>query len=341
MKKCTGLFLLFTFLFSGLFAQQAVIDDLISEGIKLHDKGDYTGAIDLYKKALVLDKKSAHANYEIASSYFAMKNYENAIKYSNNVITANSDYIDQAYILKGSAQDLSGKPKDAVKTYIQAIKKHANNHLLYYNLALTSFNLKEYKDADNALQKALKINPLHASSHLLLGYSMVRQENRVKGILALYNFLLLEPKTNRAEAALKMLEEQLKKGVKKNNEKSATITLREKKDDDEFYTAELMLGLLESSKINETNKNKTAAVLFAENTNTFFTILGEMKKDKKGFWWDFYVDYFYILATNNHTEAFCNYITQSKDDGYTQWMQNNLEKMEAFSTWYTKYLHKF
>lgn len=341
MKKNISLLLLFTFFVLGLFAQQTAVTDLISQGIKLHDKGDYTGAINLYKKALVLDKRSAHTNYEMASSYFSMKDYANTVKYSNIVIALNIDYVDQAYMLKGSAQDLSGKPREAVKTYIQALKKYTNNYLLYYNLALTSFNLKEHKDADNALQKALKINPYHASSHLLLAYSMMIQENRVKGILALYNFLLLEPKGNRTASALKLLEEQLKEGVKKDNKKSVTITLPGKKDNDEFYTAELMLGLLESSKLNETNKGKSAAVLFAENTNSFFTILGEMKKDKKGFWWDFYVDYFYTLAINNHTEAFCYYITQSKDDTYTQWVQNNLEKAEAFSTWYTKYLHTF
>ena len=104
-----------------------------------------------------------------------------------------------------------------------------------------------------------------------------------------------------------------------------------------------MLGLLESSKTNESNKTKSAAEIFAENTNSFFTILGEMKKDKKGFWWDFYVDYFYTIATNKHTEAFCYYIAQSKDDTYDEWVKDktNLKKMEDFSEWYTKYLHKF
>ena len=82
-------------------------------------------------------------------------------------------------------------------------------------------------------------------------------------------------------------------------------------------------------------------VLFTENTNTFFTILGEAKKDRKGFWWNFYVDYFYKLATNHHTEALCYYITQSKDGAYEEWLKDNLKKMEALSEWYTKYLHKF
>jgi Tetratricopeptide repeat len=341
MKKIIGLILLFTLQFSALFAQEATVTDLVNQGIKLHDKGDYDGAIDFFKKALLLNPKSAYANYELASTCFAIKDYKNSIKYIDKVIAINSDYMDQAYILKGSAQDILGKPRDAVKTYKKGLQKYTQNYLLYYNLALTSFNLKEYKDTDAALRSALKLYPSHASSHFLMSLSMLVQEKRVKGILSLYNFLLLEPKSKRTASALKTLEEELAKGVKKDNEKSVTVTLPGKEDTDEFYTAELMLGLLESSKINEINKNKTAAQLFAENTNTLFTILGEMKKDKKGFWWDFYVDYFYTLATNKHTEAFCYYITQSKEEVYNEWIKDNLPKLEAFSEWYTKYLHKF
>lgn len=312
------------------------------EGIKLHDKGDYEGAIELYKKALVLNPASVQAKYEMASSYLQLKDYANSLKYSNMAITANSDYVDQAYILKGSALDLSGKSKEAVKIYKEGIRKYRTNYLLYYNLALTTSKLEEYGEAADALVKGLQINPVHASSHLLLGNIMAVQGQRVKSILALFNFLLLEPKSKRATPAYNLLEEQIKKGVKKENEKSVTITLPGKKDDDdEFYTAELMLGLLEASKTNEANKNKTAMELFAENSNSLFTILGEMKKNNHGFWWDFYVDYFYDLSKNKHTEAFCYYISQlNKPDVYNAWFTDNLPKLEAFSAWYSKYERK-
>jgi len=330
MKKIIVVLLLFIVSASHADAQNDVINDLISQGIKLHDNGDYTGAIDLYKKALAINPKSAYANYELASSYMAVKNYAQAIKHSDKVIAAGSGYIDQAYILKGSALDLSGKPAEAIKTYKKALQKFTANHLLYYNMALTLLKLKDYAAVEDALQKALKINPHHASSHLLLGNSMIVQGKRVKGILALYNFLLLEPKGNRTTAALQALEDQFKKGFKKMPD-----------EEDEFYTAELMLPTLESAKNNEGNKDKSWHVLFAEKTNGLFEILGDLKKDRKGFWWNFYVDYFATLAANQHTEAFSYYITQSKDDVYTGWMQSNTTKMETFSEWYTKYLHKF
>ena len=340
MKKYILLLLVFSFFITTVFAQEAQ-NNFILEGIKMHDKGDYEGAIEMYKKALASNPESVQAKFEMATSYLQLKDFTNAIKYSNMVIAANVDYLDQAYILKGSALDYSGKPAEAVKIYKQALKKFTNNQLLYYNLALTSFALKDYKQTDEALLKALKLDQLHASSHFLLGLSMLAQGKRVQGILAMYNFLLLEPKSKRSISALQELESTWKKSSTKEKERPAPKNLPVKKEADEFYTASLMLDILESSKNNEANKNKPAVVLFSENTNTLFTILGDAKKDKKGFWWNFYVDYFYTLAANHHTEALCYYITQSKDGAYDEWIKENIQKMEALSEWYTKYLHKF
>lgn len=335
MKKLIGLLLVALSLCSGIFAQA---NNFITEGIKMHDKGDYEGALEFYKKALLSDKNSIQANYEIASTYLAMKEYANTLKYADKVIARNLDYVDQAYILKGSALDLLGRKPEAINTYKLALKKYKTNHLLYYNLALTSFNVKNYKEAEDALQKALKLNPLHASSHFLLGMSMISQKKRAQAILALYNFLLLEPKTKRSATALMALDDEWKNAGK---QKAGSQNLPPQNVEDEFSIATLMMDMLEASKANEINKNKTAITLFAENTHTIFTILGEAKKGKKGFWWNFYVDYFYTLAENHHTEALCYYITQSRGDTYDVWLKDNLPKMEALSEWYTKYMHKF
>lgn len=332
-KKIITLFLVFSSFIKDVTAQEAQ-NNFIIEGIKMYDRGDFEGALEMYKKALVSNPSSVQAQYEIASAYLQLKDYNNAIKYSDKVITANKDYVDQAFILKGTAYDYLQKPLEAANTYKQAIKKFPKNQLLHYNLALTSFNLKDYKMTDEALQRSLRLNPLHANSHFLLGLSMITQGKRVQGILALYNFLLLEPKSKKSVSVLQTLEDEWK---------GSSVKTAINKETDEFYSAELMLKTLEDTRNNEANKDKPAISFFTENTNTLFTILGESKKDKKGFWWNFYVDYFYTLAKNNHTEALCHYITQSKDNSYDTWVQDkeNLKKMEALSDWYTKYQHKF
>jgi tetratricopeptide (TPR) repeat protein len=342
MKKIIKTILIFTLFICKAYGQTNELQSFVNQGVKLFDNGDYKGAMKQYKKALKIDNKSALANYEISSTYFALKEYEKAIKHSDNVISNKLNYVDQSYILKGSALDLLGKSKEAIKTYEKAIKEFPNNHLLYYNLAYTSYNLKEYKGAEKALKKALKIKPSHTSSHLLLGYVMSDQGNRVKSLLTLYNFLLLEPKGNRAIAAYELLDFELKKGVKKDNETATTITLTDNKEPDEFRAAELMLSLLEASKSLGKNENKTEYELFSDNTKSLFSVLGELKKDNKGFWWDYYVEFFYSMTNDKHIETFSYYVTQSKeDDKITAWLETHKDKIDAFSKWYSNYDRKF
>lgn len=342
MKKTIKTILIFTVFICKAYGQSNELQNFVDQGVKLYDNGDYKGAIEQYKNALKIDKKSDLVNYEISLTYTALKEYEKAIEHSENVISNKKDYVDQAYIIKGSALDLLGKSKEAIKTYKVAIKEYPNNHLLYYNLAYTSYNLKEYKDAEGALQIALKIKPSHASSHLLLGYVMSDQGNRVKSLLAVYNFLLLEPKGNRAKSANELLNYELQKGVKKENEKSTTITLTDNKESDEFRAAELMLSFLEASKSIEKNENKTEYELFADNTKSFFSVLGELKKDNRGFWWNYYVDFFYAMTNDNHIETFSYYINQSKEDEkISSWLKNNKDKVDAFSKWFLNYNRKF
>jgi Tfp pilus assembly protein PilF len=347
MKKIIAIALILTGFMGGMYSQEVLgggndVKSCVSKGIELHDKGDYKGAIEQYKKALKIDKKSPLANYEIASSYFALEEYGKSVDHADAVIDAGTDYVDQAYILKGSALDLMGKSKDAIKTYRKGIKDFPENHLLYYNLAYTLYATKEYKEAEEALVSALKIRPSHASSHLLLGYVMIEENKRVKSILALYNFLLLEPKSKRAGKALEVLNSQLKKGVKRDNEKSTTITISEIDDKDDFSAAELMISLLEASKNLETNEGKSEMDLFASNTKSLFTMLGELKKDNKGFWWNYYVDFFDQMAKDEHVETLCYYISQSKEDEkVNDWLKTNKSKVDDFSKWYKEYKRTF
>ena len=147
IKKIFRLFLIFSFSIITASAQE-VQNNFIIEGIKMYDKGDYEGALEMYKKALTSNPASVQAKYEMASTYLQLKDYTNAIKYSEKVIAANKDYADQAYIVKGTALDYLNKPQDAANIYKQALKKFPKNQLLYYNLALTSLNLKNYNETD-------------------------------------------------------------------------------------------------------------------------------------------------------------------------------------------------
>ena len=84
-------------------------------------------------------------------------------------------------------------------------------------------------------------------------------------------------------------------GVERKDEKNINVSVPFTSKSDDFGAAEMMISLLEASKYAEENKNKTEMEIFIEKNKSIFSILGELKKENKGFWWDFYVTKFYDL----------------------------------------------
>ncbi|WP_299107681.1 tetratricopeptide repeat protein [uncultured Tenacibaculum sp.] len=320
---------------------QEDFNKLIEVGISNHDKGRYQDAIKYYKKALELKPESHLANYEISLSYMSLKDYKNAIKYSEKVLSKSKDerLLLPAYVNKASALDMMGKTKKSIRIFEKAIKKLGGHYLLHFNLAVNYLKLNDLKNAEIHLQGAIKNNPFHTSSHFYLAKINDAQGNKVQALLASYYFLFIEPESIRAQEIYAILKKNIKAGVKKEDGKNITINLSSMGGDADFSAAELMLSMLEASRNLEENKGKTDEEMFVENTKSFFGILGELKEDskKEGFWWDFYVTFYDKLAKSEHMEAYCNFVTQM-DLKSKRWIDDNEEKMKSFLAWLEKEL---
>ena len=334
MKKQILIFGL-VLIFSLTYAQTSV-DSLVQVGIQFHDNGQYDKAIETYKAALKIEPNSPLVNYEIALSYMHAKDYQNALKHSDKVIKLNDKFLLQAYLTKGSSLDYLGKTKESVKLFKKGIKKFGANHLLYYNLGYSYCNLKEFDKAEKALINAISTKSDHASSHLLLGFLMSDQKHRIQSLLCLHYFLFLEPNSERAKTAYHLLQQQFGSNVVKDKDKpnQINIFIDAKQLDSEFGTVEMMISMLEASKANEENKDKSEEELFIENTASFFKLLGEFKEKKNsGLWWDFYIPLFYAIAKSEHIDTYCYYISQSSNDAAVNWLKENDKKISDFSKW--------
>ena len=97
---------------------QNSVQEYVDEGVELHDKGEFEAAIKQYKKALKISQDDPLANYEIASTYYAMGQNGKAIKHADVVIVAKAEFMEPAYILKGSALDSEKNTKEALEEKI-------------------------------------------------------------------------------------------------------------------------------------------------------------------------------------------------------------------------------
>ncbi len=320
---------------SFLIEAQSKIDAYVESGIELHNQGHYKEAIAMYKRALEIEPKSSLVNYEISFSYFELGEYEKAIEYSDKVLKNKAEHMIYAYITKGSSLDLLGKTKESIKLFEKAIKTQENHYLLYYNLALNYYKINELKKAEENVIKAIEANNSHSSSHLMLAHIHNEQGNTVQTLLASYFFLFLEPNSSRSAATYELLHQTFGKNVTVDEDKPNTINISlSPKSDSEFSSVELMVAMLTASKSLEKNEGKTNEELFVQNTESFFKVLGELKKDSnKNIWWEFYTTFFYKLAKSNHLETFCNYISQSGNKNAEKWLDENNDKLAELDNW--------
>jgi len=321
-----------------IFCQEDKIKELVSQGTDLHDQGKYDEAIAKYKAALDIDKNSTLANYELSYTYMTTEKYDDAIKYSKRVIEQNTDHLQPAYVVLGSSLDMKGKPKDAIKAYEDGLIKFPNSNLLNYNLALTSYNIKDYDKAEQAAIKAVYAKPTHGSSHIILASVMKVKGERVKTLLSLYYFLMLEPNSKRSITNLNILKNMLNEGVVPQSGNDITVNIPSTASKDSLWgAAEMSVSLSSAAKHTDENKDKSNIVYFVETNRSLFSILGELKKDNSDIWWSLYVTKFYDLVQSKNYEAFSYYISQSTNsDEVKNWIANNPDKMQSFKDWMKK-----
>lgn len=332
MKKIIS-FVLFLFL-NTLFSQ-TTLEEFVEEGIQFHQAGEYEKSIEAYKKALEIDPNSSMVLYEMAYSYLRNNNLEKALSYADRVLEKNDENKRLAYMVKGSALDLMGKTVESNELFKQAIQELGPHYLFYYNMGFNYFKAGDYLNAETHIIKALEYNPNHPTSHYLLASIHNDQNNKVQAILAAHYFLLIEPDSDRSLIALEIINKNTSANVTKdaNDPKKISINLSAN-ENDPFGPAEMMMSLLEASKSVESNEGKTPQQLFAENTKSFFTILGELNTDNEGdIWWDFYIPFYFDLAKSEHIETYCKYITQVNDEEARLWLEANEAKLSGFGAW--------
>ena len=316
---------------------------VIREGVALHDRGDYPGAIAKYEAVLKENPDNVLAMYELAFSLSENKEYQKALDMAYKGAKYQSDLLTGFYLSIGNNLDLLGEPKKAIEVYKKAIKLQPDDHLLHYNLAVTYNSMSNPDEAKKSLKKAMLVNGNHPSSHLLLGTIWYRTRYKTPAMFAASRFLILEPRSRRSVSALAMLQEILRGGVRegqKPGEISILVDAATNKDEGDFGFVDMTLGLTKAAGMLEKNKSKSEVQLFVEQLDTVLAIIGESdaKGDKTKFTWKYYIPYFTEMKKKNYVEPFGYYISQTSNfAGVTEWLDANTARVNEFLSWSKNY----
>lgn len=310
------------------------VNQFVQDGTFHHDKKEYDKAIAEYKKALAIDPKSTLAHYELALTYSEALNYKKALSHANKVLKQRNQHLVEAYMVKGNVLDEQGKTKKSIKLFKRALNETKGHYLLNYNLGINYFKLGQIDEASNQFISAIQQNQLHSSSHLYLALAQKRKEQVVQSLLPNYYFLLLEPKSERARNAYKLLTENLSGDVSADAIDANQINIViDGSDDNPYASTEMMIGLLSASLRTAEQKDIPKEVSFINNSKIILGSLAALDNPNKDIWTEFYIPFFDKLVSSEHFETYCNYILQGANASADKWCLEHPEEVNALFDW--------
>jgi len=325
-------------------------EKLVEEGIELHDKGEYNGAIEKYNKALELDKDNAFALVEKSYTLLTLNKSEETIEVCKLAIKKHpkATILKTVYVNYGNSLDAINKSKEAIEIYDEGLKLFPDYYQLYFNKGVTYSILNKFDESIACFQKALTFNPNHASSHNGIGRLENIKERRIPSIMALCRFLVVEPQSKRAAENLGLLKELMTANVEKTGDNNININLnlnvvsesskKGKVVENDFSSTDLISTMDIALDFDDKYKDKTEVEKFFRKMGTICSSLNETKKKNKGFYWEFYAPYFIELQKNNFIETFSYLVYASSEEEYViNWLDSHEIELNSFYEWSNNY----
>ena len=319
-------------------------DSLIRAGTALHDQGRYDEAMALYREALNENPSNTEALYEISYTCFAKKDLDESLRYAKEGVRYRSRHLPLLYLNMGNVLDNQGKSDDAIGAFKQGILLDPGNHLLRYNLGLAYHRRNSLDSARACYQRALEINPAHASSHQAIAAVYNEMGKTVPRVFALGRFLVLEPNSKRSKPVLDALVQELERSVKVegSDPRRVTITLPRDSDnvDGDLTVLELGLATTWAGRRSDNEPPRTDVQWRVHGFQSFFRIMLEVceKNSFPGFRWTYYAPYYIEMERRGLTEAFVYLISRSSDDQEVMaWLNANREKIRELLNWSKAY----
>lgn len=316
-----------------LSAKAQDANDLIKQGVALHNQGKYAEAIDKFAEILRTDPDNPYANYEMAFSQYAAKISKEAIPHIEKAIKATDTQLSvAAYCLLATIYDENHQSQKAIDTYNTAIKINPNYPQIYYNLAVAYSRNQQYAAAESSAIEAIKHNSQHANSQRLYALVTFHQNKRANALLGFCSFILMQPNGPLAAEAYGNIQHIIQGGVLKDAQGNNTVTFSPK---DEKENSTLNLGI-SMAVLSGQSKKLEGVDLLEYQLKSIFSLAGQLaeKKTEKTFFDQFFVAYFYKLAQSNNMPAFTHTLTLSdKTIDNAKWGKESTAQISVMAEW--------
>jgi tetratricopeptide (TPR) repeat protein len=314
---------------------------LIKEGIALHVKGDYDGALAKYNAVLAESPDDLLALYEIVVTMAARKDYAKALEVAARGADYKSEHIGPFYNMIGNVYVLMQQPETAIRAFEYGIGLDPTEAQLHYNVSVSYAQAKRNADALRSLKTAVVLRPDYGSAHFNLAVMFLGGGYPVPAMLAFERYLTLDPQSQRSTTALSMLNSILRDTSQQSRGGGPRSPVPSgKTDEGNFTSVETLIYAGRPLRTRDQIQATSEIRLLVDQMTTMIRSLGSPPASERGssFTTAYYVPYFVQMQERKLVEPFVYHIFRRANlPGAAEWLAANPEAVKAFLAWSAQY----
>lgn len=273
-------------------------DSLIELGKTWRSSKNYVIALDQFLKA-----GGDEAEYEIALTHYYMGKIAMSLSECKTIVAKDNAYSMDANVLMGLCRERQGFDRAAKRIYKKMVGQGSARAAYYYAVMMQKKG--HLADAEEMVQKSIRLDKGIPESHFLLSTIMAQKSERFKAMLPLYYYLLINDDEDNQRVAYANLIRLWRRSAK-----ALEILKDSKRQPDKFNDGveRYIEQLATSDSIAQMNGEEQIEAL-RERTYELMKHLLEVSEENLDFWQVTYTDFFVKLVPRNFVEPYVYYIS--------------------------------
>lgn len=323
--------LLMSFLSLGtlIHAQNTFVDSLIDRAVAWRNNGNAELALRELDALVVTKDVSERALYELALTHMQLNHFTLAIAPAKRVVAMKGAHRVDAALVLAQCYVARGEYKRAERLFKTLNDVAKSDERIPYHLGALYLKMGQHEAAEAEVQKAILLNRGFVDAHLLLSNILLEKGERIKAMLALYYYLLLNNDGGEAELAATQLTQ-----LWKFSSGRVLAMLNPAASKGLYVDASRYINTISPNDSIATLQGAGAISLLNEHTAELFQFFSEHSGQNFDFYQLVYLDFFTELHNKGYVEPYVYFISDALWHAQVlEWIAGNGQKFNEFRMW--------
>lgn len=312
-----------------IHAQNTSVDSLIDRAVAWRNNGNAELALRELDALVVAKDVSERALYELALTHMQMEHYTLAIAPAKRVVAMKGTHRVDAALVLAQCYVARGEYKRAERLFKTLNDVAKTDERIPYHLGALYLKMGQHDAAEVEVQKAILLNRGFVDAHLLLSNILLEKGERIKTMLALYYYLLLNNDGGDAELAAKQLTQ-----LWKFSSGRVLAILNPAASKGLYADASRYINTISPNDSIATLQGSAAISLLCQHTTRLFGFFSEHSGDNFDFYQLVYLDFFTELHNKGYVEPMVYFISNAQwHPQVLEWIAGNGQKFNEFRVW--------